>query len=65
MLTKDCIRCGEQQPLQGVTTEGLRQWQSGVLIQNALPQTDPATREMLQSGLCPTCWDTLFDLDEG
>ena len=35
-------------------------WQIGMRIQNAFPEMDPDTRELLISGICGTCFDNLF-----
>lgn len=34
-------------------------WKQGDLIQNAWPGSTPDEREMLISGLCPSCWVTI------
>lgn len=44
---------------------GFMRWQEeGVLIQNALPELDANEREMLMTGICPTCWDKMFSCPE-
>ena len=35
-------------------------WQNGELAQNAFPYLSADDREMLISGICPTCWDGMF-----
>lgn len=35
-------------------------WQNGELAQNAFPYLKADEREMLISGICPTCWDKMF-----
>jgi len=37
---------------------------SGELVQNAFPYLSADERELLISGICPTCWDNLFSEDE-
>lgn len=39
-------------------------WSEGELAQDAFPYLTAAEREMLISGVCPTCWDKMFGIDE-
>jgi hypothetical protein len=40
-------------------------WQDGVLMaQDAFPYLSADEREMLITGICPTCWDKTFGSDE-
>ena len=39
-------------------------WQEGTLAQIAFPYLTPTQREILISGFCEECQETLFDLDE-
>lgn len=40
-------------------------WQDGVLMaQDAFPYLSADEREMLVSGICPICWDSMFGSDE-
>jgi hypothetical protein len=40
-------------------------WKDGMSIQDAMPDMTPVDREMLISGICPSCWDDMFgDEDE-
>lgn len=39
-------------------------WQNGELAQNAFPYLSANEREMLISGICPTCWDDMFSSEE-
>ena len=43
-----------------VPFEGFMAWQSGELIQNAMPELSADSREQLISGTCPRCWDETF-----
>lgn len=41
-------------------------WQDGELAQNAFPYLSADEREILISGICPTCWNGMFEgEDEG
>ena len=35
-------------------------WKDGKLAQDAFPYLTPDEREMLISGICPECWDSMF-----
>ena len=39
-------------------------WQSGELVQNAFPYLSAEEREMLISGICPDCWESMFGEEE-
>lgn len=39
-------------------------WQNGALAQDAFPYFSADERELLISGICPTCWDRVFGSDE-
>ncbi len=43
-----------------VTVEQLADWQSGTLIQNAMPNLSPDHREFLMTGITPTEWEDAF-----
>ena len=43
-----------------VNAEGFKKWQSGELIQKALPELSGDEREMLITGICGSCWNELF-----
>jgi len=43
---------------------GFADWQSGKLIQDALPELSAGERELLISGTCDECWQQLFPPDE-
>jgi hypothetical protein len=35
-------------------------WQDGALAQDAFPYLSADDRELLISGICPTCWEKSF-----
>lgn len=39
-------------------------WQNGALVQDAFPYLDADDREMLISGICPSCWEAMFPDEE-
>ena len=57
-----CPVCKEQSTVM-VTDEGYMRWAGGELIQNAFPELDVDTRELLISGTHKDCWDALLDED--
>ena len=55
-----CSISGEEHAIE-VPAEGFTRWQSGTLIQVALPNLSPDDREFLISGMTPAEWDQLFN----
>ena len=47
-----------------VTEEQIALWESGVLIQNAMPNLSADEREFIKTGITPEEWDSAFS-DEG
>jgi len=58
-ITKPCIHCNETSAIT-VDAAAHRRWRSGALIQDAFPDMDADTRELLISGTHMTCWDAMF-----
>jgi hypothetical protein len=58
-VNKRCMGCGKVATLR-VPLIGLRKWQGGALIQDALPTLSADLREQLISGTCTDCWAKLF-----
>ncbi len=46
------------------TDEEFAAWDSGVLIQDAMPRLSVNDREMLISGCCPKCWDKMWPSED-
>lgn len=44
--------------------KGLIAWKTGILIQNAFPELDADTRELLISHICAPCFNTMFTKTE-
>ena len=44
-----------------VTQDQMDLWQSGVLIQNAMPNLTPDQREFIMTGITADSWDNLFN----
>lgn len=58
-IKADCRCCGESSHFV-VSKEGFDKWRSGDLIQVAMPELPAETRELLISGTCGDCWDSMF-----
>jgi len=58
-----CRICQETTELN-VSVQGLVNWKSGELIQDALPELSCGERELLISGTCGTCFDELFPSED-
>jgi len=43
-----------------VTHKQIDAWESGVLIQNAMPHLNADEREFIKTGITPTEWDETF-----
>ena len=55
-----CSISGEEHAIE-IPAEGFTRWQSGTLIQVALPNLSPDDREFLMSGITPAAWDQIFN----
>ena len=58
-----CPFCGKETAITFLS-EDYTAWQNGELAQNAFPYLSAEEREMLISGICPTCWEKTFGVDE-
>lgn len=59
-----CTYCKRDSVVE-VPREGFNAWQSGMKIQDALPELDKGVREMLISGIHPDCWDRMWCICQG
>jgi len=58
-----CPFCGHANFVE-VNESDYLDWQDGALVQNAFHYLSADEREMLISGICPKCWDSMFGSDE-
>ena len=58
-----CPFCGHANEIE-VNEADYWDWQDGELVQNAFPYLSADEREMLISGICPTCWEKTFGGEE-
>ena len=54
-----CPFCGAESVVT-VDAKAYFAWQGGELIQNAMPNLDASTKEMLISGICLKCQEDIF-----
>lgn len=54
-----CPFCGTETCID-VFSEDYKLWIEGALVQNAFPYLSADERELLVSGICPTCWEQMF-----
>ena len=47
-----------------VREENFIKWRKGALVQKAFPEMSADNREMLITGICPTCWIAMFEREE-
>lgn len=58
-----CPFCGHANEVE-VNEMDYLDWSDGELAQVAFPYLSADEREMLISGICPTCWDGMFGSNE-
>lgn len=54
-----CPFCGHANEVE-VNEMDYLDWDDGMLAQDAFPYLSADEREMLISGICPTCWAKMF-----
>lgn len=54
-----CPCCGKANEIE-VNEMDYFDWDDGELVQDAFPYLSAEEREMLISGICPTCWNKMF-----
>lgn len=54
-----CPFCGHANEIE-VNEMDYLDWGDGMTVQEAFPYLSPEEREMLISGICPTCWEKTF-----
>jgi hypothetical protein len=65
LITRKSILDGLERTLDiSVTEEQYNNWKSGMLIQDAMPDTPSDEREFIITGISPDEWDTLFEENE-
>lgn len=61
-IWKECPMCGANKSMRLTKNDvkGIEEYESGVLIQSALPLMNPMEREFIITGYCPRCQTMLF-----
>lgn len=60
----ECVECREVIEIE-MTFEQYVAWKyKKDLVQNIFPELKPEIREILISGICPTCWNKMFKGEE-
>ena len=58
-----CRKCGKTFEFP-TFKEDFERFEKGEGIQYVLPYISPEYRELMLSGICPTCWDEILEADE-
>lgn len=59
-LTIDCICCQKSNNIT-CNWKDFNKWEQGASIQNAMPYLTNGERELLISGVCNNCFETMFE----
>lgn len=62
IVTTVCPFCGKSHDVL-VNENDYYDWKDGKLAQDAFPYLSADEREMLISGICPDCWNQMWDND--
>lgn len=63
LITRQSLISGITRTLEiPLTTEQLESWQSGIYIQDAMPELEPVQREFLMTGITADEWNELPEL---
>ncbi len=63
IVATHCPFCGCTNGVE-VNEKDYLDWQDGALVQDAFPYLNASEREMLISGICPTCWFNTFGSED-
>jgi hypothetical protein len=58
-----CPFCGDKNTVM-VEAQDFMDWRNGKLAQDAFDYLSPDEREIIISGVCSSCWDATFGVDE-
>ena len=65
MITRTCILTQNVNTMDlPVTDEQLAAWESGVFIQDAMPNLPVEYREFIKTGITPETWEKMFGSEE-
>lgn len=60
IITNICPFCGKESEV-AVTMESWSNYVNGISAQRAFPNLSATEREMIISGICPECQESIFD----
>ena len=63
ILTNNCPFCGRESEV-AVTMEGWSKYVNGFSVQTAFPKLSATEREIIISGICPKCQESIFGGDD-
>ena len=63
IVVTQCPFCGRANEI-AVNEADYWDWDDGMLAQDAFPYLSANEREMLISGICPTCWEKMFGKED-
>ena len=63
ILTNSCPFCGKESEV-AVTMEGWSKYVNGFSVQTAFPKLSATEREIIISGICPKCQESIFGGDD-
>lgn len=64
ITTERCMLCGDNSVLTVDSQKYIDYKQNGVLIQDAFPELDPGTRELIKTGTHDKCWKQMFGMPD-
>lgn len=63
-IERTCPMCGTKNKVEVEEKDYVDFKENGKLAQWAFPYLTPEERELIISGICNNCWDTIFDEDD-
>ena len=57
-IKSKCPLCGKENEVM-VNKDDFKKWRNGEFIQRAFPYLNASERELLMTGICDQCWDTI------
>lgn len=64
IIARNCPLCNTQRYIQ-VSKDAYNNWKNGTTIQKAFPDLTVDERELIMTGFCSKCFDTVMEPDDG
>ena len=64
-FVKNCPFCNKPHTVKINDSDFVKYKFGKVLIQDAFPYLDAYEREIIKTGTCPSCWNDMFQKEEG